>query len=95
MPDPTEALAISYERYGSIPEWRLSEGRGLADMLLDSREIPRELPPRLAALVARLTEVARGLKTIRGLSDGVATAVPPRPEPLADLGRVVRSGQSQ
>jgi hypothetical protein len=63
MPDPTEAAGVSYERYGFIPEWRLSEGRGLADILLDGREIPRELPPSLAALVARLAEVIRGLKT--------------------------------
>jgi hypothetical protein len=63
MPDPTEAAGISYERYGFIPEWRLTEGCGLADMLLDSRETPRELPPSLAALFARLAEVIRGLKT--------------------------------
>jgi hypothetical protein len=95
MPDPAEAAGISYERYGFIPEWRPSEGRGLAAMLLDSREIPRELPPCLAALVARLAEMIRDLKTTRGLTDGVVTAAPPKPEPQADRGRAARSGQSQ
>jgi hypothetical protein len=62
VPDPSEAPGISCERYGSISEWQPSEGRGLADMLLDSREIPRELSPELASLLASLAEVIRTLK---------------------------------
>jgi hypothetical protein len=89
MPDPTEAPGISYEKYSSIPELQPSEGRGLADMLLDSRETPQELPPGLAALMANLAEV------IRGLTNGVVTAALPTPEPQADRGRAVQAEQSQ
>jgi hypothetical protein len=94
MSSQSEAPENSCERPSSISEWRQIEDRDLADMLLDSREIPRKLPAQLAALVTALTEVIRGRKTL-GLSDGVIIAAPPTPELQADLGRVDRSGLFQ
>jgi hypothetical protein len=58
MPNPSEVLGSTYETGGSESQGQ-SEDRPLADMLLDSRELPRTLPMELAALIVGLVEVVR------------------------------------
>lgn len=60
MPNPIEEPGNGYERRSSLVEDRLGDDRDLADMLLDSREIPRVLPARLADLISDLAEALRG-----------------------------------
>jgi hypothetical protein len=59
MPDPAEVPGSSFERPSLEPQPLPDGDRGLAEMLLDSREIPRALPIRLAALIVGLADALR------------------------------------
>jgi hypothetical protein len=98
MPNPSEAPGSSCERPSSVLQRRPNVDRDLANMLLDSREIPRTLPIELAALVADLVEAVRARKilaTSLGIADRVIIAVTPRHEPQVDLGYIAPSEQPQ
>jgi hypothetical protein len=96
MPNPSEALGSTYETGGSKPQGQ-SEDRPLADVLLDSRGLPRALPMELAALVADLVEVVREADCGGPQSVGapVIIALPSQHAPPVDLGHVPPSERPQ
>jgi hypothetical protein len=97
MPDPSEALGSAYETGGSEPQGQ-SEDRPLADMLLDSRGLPRALPMELAALVADLVKVVRArhaAATPQSVGAPMIIAVPSQHAPPVDLDHVPPSERPQ
>jgi hypothetical protein len=98
MPNPSEARGSTYEIGSSETQWQ-SEDRPLADMLLDSRDLPRTLPMELAALVAHLVEVVRARQmlpeTPQSIGAPLIIAVPSQHALPVDPGHVLPSERPQ